>query len=164
MRHGFGYTTFRHDSLGLRQETTVFMAPDEPVKFIRLRLKTQARRPRKLTLFTFQHWLLGTLLGESDQIATEFDVIAGDLGRNPQRDLYRKSIAFSTVVSGQDRCRPIAHFGPGELLSVTSETWARGRRGRKRAARWPHGRRARPLCGLAVAVRDPAGRDRSTAR
>jgi cyclic beta-1,2-glucan synthetase len=100
VRHGFGSTMFRHASLGLVQETTVFMAPDEPVKLVRLRIENPGQAPRKLTLFTFQHWLLGTLVGESELVATEYDAsLQAILARNPQRDLYRDAVAFSTVVS-----------------------------------------------------------------
>lgn len=100
VRHGFGYTTFRHASLGLAQETTVFMAPEDPVKFVRLRIENPGSDVRKLTLFTFQHWLLGTLVGESELIATDYDEsLRAILVRNPKRDLYRDAVAFSAVVT-----------------------------------------------------------------
>jgi N,N'-diacetylchitobiose phosphorylase len=100
VRHGFGYTTFRHVSLGLAQETTMFMAPEEPVKFVRLRIENTGLAARRLTLFTYQHWLLGTLVGESDVIATAFDQSLQTIfAENPQRELYRDATAFSTVVA-----------------------------------------------------------------
>jgi N,N'-diacetylchitobiose phosphorylase len=111
VRHGFGYTTFRHASLGLVQETTVFMAPEDPVKFIRLRIENAGPTPRKLTLFTCQHWLLGTNMGESDALATEFDAsLPAILARNPQNPQYCNAVAFSSVVTNAAR-NEISHSG-----------------------------------------------------
>jgi cyclic beta-1,2-glucan synthetase len=112
VRHGFGYTTFRHESLSLRQETTVFMAPADPVKLVRLRIENTGQAPRELTLFSYQHWLLGTLLGESDQLATEFDASSQAIfARNSQNELYRDAVAFSTVVTDAATVGKISHTG-----------------------------------------------------
>jgi cyclic beta-1,2-glucan synthetase len=100
VRHGFGYSTFRHGSLGLAQETTIFVAPDDPVKFVRLRIENAGHLTRRVTVFAYQHWSLGTLTGESDQVATEFDPsLQAILARNPQRDIYRDAVAFSAIVA-----------------------------------------------------------------
>jgi len=121
VRHGFGYTTFRHTSLGLEQETTVFMAAADPVKFIRLRISNPGQEGRRLTLFAYQHWLLGTLSGESDQISTQFDHSRGAiLVRNPQPGVYCEAVAFSRLISDApagdicyttDRAEFIGRFG-----------------------------------------------------
>ena len=96
----FGYTTFRHDSLGLLQETTVYVAPDDPVKLVRLRIENSGESKRRLTMFSYQHWTLGTLAGESDAVATEFDQsLQAIFARNPQRDFYRHAVAFSTIIA-----------------------------------------------------------------
>ena len=100
VRHGFGYTTFRHVSLGLLQETTVYVAPDDPVKLVRLRIENSGESKRRLTMFSYQHWTLGTLAGESDAVATEFDQsLQAIFARNPQRDFYRHAVAFSTIIA-----------------------------------------------------------------
>ncbi|MGD9635045.1 MAG: hypothetical protein AB7G28_02235 [Pirellulales bacterium] len=121
VRHGFGYTTFRHASLGLEQETTVFMAPADPVKFVRLRVRNPGQEDRRLTLFAYQHWLLGTLIGESDQVATEFDPsLRAVLVRNPQPGVYQDAVAFSHLIASvpaddvsftTDRAEFVGKFG-----------------------------------------------------
>lgn len=112
VRHGFGYTTFRHEGLGLAQETTVYMAPRDPVKLVRLRIENSGQATRELTLFAFQHWLLGTLLGESDDVATKFDASLQTIfAQNPQNELYRDAIAFSTVVADAAEIGEISHTG-----------------------------------------------------
>ena len=151
VRHGFGYTTFRHDSLGLAQETTVFMAPDDPVKFVRLRIENTGPATRQLTVFSYQHWLLGTLLGESELIATEFDEsLRGDLGHAirsasciAMRSRFRPSLP---IAASADR---FAHGRPRDFHRSVRRFGCTGRRRRRRTARRSHGRRARSLRGLA---------------
>jgi cyclic beta-1,2-glucan synthetase len=111
VRHGFGYTTFRHSSLGLLQETTVFVAPDDPVKFVRLRIENTGQTKRRLTVFAYQHLALGTLAGESDAVATEYDEsLQAIFARNPQRDVYRRAVAFSTIVTAT-AAADVSHTG-----------------------------------------------------
>jgi cyclic beta-1,2-glucan synthetase len=112
VRHGFGYTTFRHNSLGLAQETTVFMAPVDPVKLVRLRIENFGLVTRRVTVFSYQRWALGTLAGESETLATEFDEsLAAIFARNPERDLYRDAVAFSTVVADTVAAVDVTHSG-----------------------------------------------------
>jgi len=58
-RHGIGSTTWRHHGHGLLQETTVFVSPDEPVKYVRLRVRNAWSSPRRLTATYFAEWVLG---------------------------------------------------------------------------------------------------------
>ena len=110
VRHGFGYTTFRHESLGLLQETTVYMDAADPVKLVRLHVENPGPAARELTLFTYQHWLLGTLLGESDALCTEFDgSLQTIFARNSQNEVYRDAVAFSTVVTDAEAVADISH-------------------------------------------------------
>jgi cyclic beta-1,2-glucan synthetase len=59
VRHGAGYTRFEHQSHGLWQELQIFVAPDAPVKLIRLRLENLTTRPRRLTATYYAEWVLG---------------------------------------------------------------------------------------------------------
>jgi cellobiose phosphorylase len=111
VRHGFGYTTIRHNSLGLLQETTVYVAPEDPVKFVRLRLENSGHTKRRLTVFSYQHLALGTLAGESDAVATEFDEsLQAIFARNPQRDVYHDAVAFSAIVAARS-ASDVSHTG-----------------------------------------------------
>ncbi|HEY3392347.1 MAG TPA: hypothetical protein VGK58_06555 [Lacipirellulaceae bacterium] len=99
VRHGFGYTVFEHECYELAQETTMFMAREDPVKITRLRLVNRSDQPRRLSLFSYVHWLLGGLACEtSKSISTEYD---GErraiLVTNPQRDVYGGHVAFSAA-------------------------------------------------------------------
>jgi N,N'-diacetylchitobiose phosphorylase len=102
VRHGFGYTTFEHESFELSQETTMFMARQDPLKIMRLRLVNHSNQPRRLSLFSYVHWAIGGLACETrDSISTEYDarhrVI---LATNPRRETYDGHVAFSAVHGG----------------------------------------------------------------
>ena len=99
VRHGFGYTVFEHTSHELSQELTMFMARDEPVKLTRLRLVNQSGRTRRLSLFSYLHWALGGLAGETASAITT--TYCGDepaiRATNPNRERYAEHVAFSSI-------------------------------------------------------------------
>lgn len=74
VRHAPGSTTFRHASHGLDQQVLASIAPDEPVKIVRVRLRNLQFRQRRLTLTYYAEWVLGThrrILAA--HLVTEFD-------------------------------------------------------------------------------------------
>ena len=58
IRHGWGYSTYRHRSREIEQETTMFVPLDEPVKVVRLRVTNRSERPRRLSAFRYHAWVL----------------------------------------------------------------------------------------------------------
>ncbi len=99
VRHGFGYTTFEHESHGLAQETTVFMAPDSPVKVTRCRIENRSDQTRHLSLFYYLLWMLGGLASEtSGQVTTNYDAKERVIwATNPNRPHYGECSAFSAI-------------------------------------------------------------------
>ncbi len=63
-RHGQGYTVFEHNSHAIEQELTVLVPVQEeggdPIKICRLRLRNASPRPRRLAVFYFAEWVLGS--------------------------------------------------------------------------------------------------------
>jgi cyclic beta-1,2-glucan synthetase len=59
VRHGAGISRFEHNSEGLEQSAEVFIDPEEPVKFVRLRLHNRWPRTRRLTITYAAEWRLG---------------------------------------------------------------------------------------------------------
>src|SRR5690606_1020479 len=58
VRHGAGSSRFVHHSHGLRQRVELFVDPEWPVKFIRVRLEDCWARRRRLTVTLCVEWLL----------------------------------------------------------------------------------------------------------
>ncbi len=59
IRHGAGYTAFRHVSHGLQQALRVFVDAVDPVKIASLRLTNCWQRPRRITVTYYAEWVLG---------------------------------------------------------------------------------------------------------
>ncbi len=82
-RHGQGYTVYEHNSHAIGQELTVFVPAAEngahdAVKVMRLRLRNDSTRARRLTATYFAEWVLGS--NREDQVLhvhTSYDKEAG---------------------------------------------------------------------------------------
>ncbi len=100
VRHGFGYSVFDHESQGLRQELTMFMVRDDPVKVARLRIENRSDRSRRLSVFSYEHWSLGGLASETtiDVTTTHRGTERAIFATNPHREHYGEHVAFSAPV------------------------------------------------------------------
>ncbi|MFW6084959.1 MAG: GH36-type glycosyl hydrolase domain-containing protein, partial [Gemmatimonadota bacterium] len=96
VRHGAGYTSFRHRSHGLDQKLTLFCAPEDPVKIFRLRLADLWDRQRRVTATCFVEWVLGTdPETAAPHVATGYDADEElILARNPFNDVFGSRCAF----------------------------------------------------------------------
>lgn len=77
VRHGFGYSHYRHLSHGLEQETWQFVPLEDSVKITRIKISNRSGRPRRLSLFAYQQIVLGVLPEETR------DVIVSEWHSNP---------------------------------------------------------------------------------
>ncbi len=74
IRHGAGYTIFEHHSHALYQQLTLFVAPQDPVKIIKLRLENTADRTRRITATYYGEWVLGPVRDVTQQyLIPDFD-------------------------------------------------------------------------------------------
>ena len=102
--HGHGYTEIEHDSHGIRQKTTIFVAQDDPVKVLRVVLKNNTSHQRRLSLTYYVEWVLGVQREASAPfIITEWDNSAKALlARNAYQEAFQGRTAFLKVhVSGR---------------------------------------------------------------
>jgi cyclic beta-1,2-glucan synthetase len=60
IRHGAGYSIFEHTSHGLEQNVRVFVAANEPLKIVQLKLHNTTNRLRRINTSYFAEWVLGT--------------------------------------------------------------------------------------------------------
>ncbi len=136
VRHGQGYTRFERRSHGLTQELRVFVAADEPVKMLALRLRNTGNRPRRLSATYYAEWVLG---GVRDQAAmnvcTEIDDESGALlARNPFAGDFAEQVAFVDVnvrprtLTG-DRSEFLGRNGSVEAPAALSRVGLSGRVG-----------------------------------
>ncbi|MBV9469173.1 MAG: hypothetical protein JOZ57_07995, partial [Abitibacteriaceae bacterium] len=77
-RHGQGYTVIEHNSHAIEQELVTFVPVDDkgglPIGLQRLRLRNRSSRRRKLTITSYQEWVLGTTREEMQpHVVTAWD-------------------------------------------------------------------------------------------
>jgi len=99
VRHGQGYTRFEQRRQGLGQELRVFVAADDPVKMIVLRLWNSGERSRRLSATFYAEWVLGTVREQAAMnVRTEIDDESGALlARNPFAGDFAEQVAFVDV-------------------------------------------------------------------
>ena len=98
IQHGAGYTIWLTRSHGLEQDMTIFVAANDPVKVIRLRLRDLEQRPRRITATYYAEWVLGALRSQAHpHVVCEYDPDSDALlAHNPWNPEFAANIAFLT--------------------------------------------------------------------
>ncbi len=65
VRHGFGYSIFTHQSLGLSLTMTVLVTAEDPVKLWMLTIEDLSGRDRNLAATLYVEWVLGVMRDQS---------------------------------------------------------------------------------------------------
>jgi cyclic beta-1,2-glucan synthetase len=97
VRHGAGYTIFEHHSRGLKQQTTLFVPLDAPVKVVRLRLENTWDRVRRITVTYYAEWVIGTTRDVTQQYIIPEAATQTLLFRNPYSIEFGEQFAFITA-------------------------------------------------------------------
>ena len=99
IRHGAGYTTFEHHSHDLKQRVRMFVAADDPIKIVQLRLENTSTRTRRITATFYLEWVLGTTREATHlYLAPEFDDERQTmLVRNPYSLEFGSRVAFAAA-------------------------------------------------------------------
>src|SRR5687768_6405709 len=99
VRHGFGYTRWRHSGLGLEHDVVQFVPRGDPVKVTRVRLTNTGNRPRRLAVASYAQLVLGVYPHESGpHVVTERDAGTGALlATNPARGEFSGRVAVAAV-------------------------------------------------------------------
>ena len=100
-RHGQGYTLFEHNSHAIEQELVTFVPLDEtggvPVRVQRLRLRNRSSRRRRLSVFAYVDWVLGTSRDDTQMhVVTAWDAASRTLlARNAYHPDFSSRVAFA---------------------------------------------------------------------
>ena len=100
VRHGFGYTRWRHTSYELEQETTTFVPRHDPLKVVQLRLSNTSPRSRRITVTSYAHLVLGSVPWlTAPTVLTSRDDASGALfATNPARGEFSDRTTFARLV------------------------------------------------------------------
>lgn len=96
IRHGQGYSVFKHESHNLKQELLMFVPLDKPLKIMKLTIKNQADDHRDLSLTYYVEWVMGIARQFSAPfILTEYNQEHSVLlARNSYQEEFAQRIAF----------------------------------------------------------------------
>lgn len=99
VRHGQGYTTFRHHTGEMDEELTLFAPVADPVKIWILKLRNTGRATRRISAVFYVEWALGVDREQSAMhVVTEEDRETGALfARNAFRKDFGSAMAFLDV-------------------------------------------------------------------
>ena len=101
-RHGFGYSTFQHESHGIAAEMTQFVPLDTSVKITRLTLRNTGDAVRQLSITGYAEWVLGTSRSASaPYVHTKLDPVTGAiLAQNTFSTAFPGRVAFADFGAG----------------------------------------------------------------
>ena len=143
-----------------RHELDVFVDPRDPVKFSLLTLTNDADRPRRLSVFAYNEWVLGPPRpGQHLHVATERDPADG---RHPRPQRLQPRLRRARGLRPRQRAAALRHRRPHGVPRPQRLARPARRPCAATALVRPLRRRPRPLRGAARA-RSPSRRARSGA-
>jgi len=126
IRHGFGYTQFRHASNEFTHELTQFVPRQDGLKITWVRLRNTSDRVRRIRLFSYHHWEMSDGNREARSHTETFidpqqKVV---FATNDRRGVFSENWAFAALIapagSGlvQSTCDRFEFLGPQGDLSA----------------------------------------------
>lgn len=110
MRHGWGYSVFEGSYAGVRSTLTLFVPLEDPCEVWLLRLQNEEGAPRRLQIFSYLEWLLGT----APDWHREFRKLFIETRYDPQRGIqFATSLMWEVPEEGNahwNRCWPYVAF------------------------------------------------------
>jgi cyclic beta-1,2-glucan synthetase len=103
-RHGQGYSRFQHESHGILLDLLQFVPPDDSIKILRLSLRNNSGRPRRLSVTAYVEWVLGnSRTASAPFIISEMDPETGALfARSALNNEFGGRVAFADLAGKQN--------------------------------------------------------------
>ncbi len=100
VRHGFGYSCYRHTSHELDQEVWLFTPREDPIKIAQIQLRNLSDQPRRLSLFSYARLVLGVLPGDdAAELFIEQDPTTGALLAESHNREFTGRMAFAAFAT-----------------------------------------------------------------
>ncbi len=103
VRHGHGWSQWRHESMGLGHELTVYVPREDPVRLARLVLTNPGSTPRALAVYSYARLVLGGTPAETQAtLAASIDQAQRTvLATNPDGGPFAERVAFAAFAGEQ---------------------------------------------------------------
>lgn len=101
VRHGIGYSRYRHASNGLQHDLCIFVPECDPLKINWLKLTNTSGRPRRISLFSYLQWELN----DGSQSARTSIVSSRDhecnllFAQNENRGVFSQNVSFVGLIT-----------------------------------------------------------------
>ncbi len=96
-RHAQGYSRFQHDSHGIALDLLQYVAPNDSIKIVRLTLRNESGRARRLSVTAYVEWVLGSSRTTAAPfVFTELDTESGAIfARSTLNGEFGGRVAFA---------------------------------------------------------------------
>ena len=96
IRHGAGYSLYKHGCYGIKQDLRVFAHAQLPVKIVQLRLENKSKRVRRINVSYYAEWVLGDLREvHAPYLIPDFDSrLSALFVHNPYNTEFSSRVAF----------------------------------------------------------------------
>lgn len=104
IEHGFGYSNFSHENKDIQGMMTMFVPMTENVKLIRVKLKNNSLRKRKLSITYFARLALGVVPEQSSQYISTYIETAEKFiySKNPYSEHFGNLKAYLKISGGEE--------------------------------------------------------------
>lgn len=104
IRHGFGYSNFKHNAHGIVGEMTVFVPKKEKVKICLIKLKNDTSVERKLSLTYYAHLNMGVVPQFTSQYISTYlnEKNKYIYAKNPYDESFGEFISYLKIIGGEN--------------------------------------------------------------
>lgn len=104
IKHGFGYSEFKHTYNGIKAKLEVFIPKTEKVKIQRITLKNISDNDKEISIFYYAQLVLGVYSYESSKYISTYikDDNSYIGGINPYSEYFGKMMAYATIIGGEN--------------------------------------------------------------
>ena len=101
IRHGFGYSSFSHNTKDINSSMIVFAPRDENLKIQKVVLENKSNEDKEISVFYYAQLVLGVLNYDTSKYITTYNKENYIYGQNPYSEFFGNLKAYSTIIGGE---------------------------------------------------------------
>lgn len=101
IRHGFGYSSFSHNTNDINSSMIVFAPRDENLKIQKVVLENKSNEDKEISVFYYAQLVLGVLNYDTSKYITTYNKENYIYGQNPYSEFFGNLKAYSTIIGGE---------------------------------------------------------------
>lgn len=101
IRHGFGYSSFSHNTNDINSSMIVFTPRNENLKIQKVVLENKSNEDKEISVFYYAQLVLGVLNYDTSKYITTYNKGNYIYGQNPYSEFFGNLKAYSTILGGE---------------------------------------------------------------